>query len=379
MHTTSKVVTKSLTEFDKDLAEASIRGQWQYDEMLERLIGGPRTAAVPMMWKWGLVEGKLKESCEVLEESFTARRNLSFINPGLERGGTTQTILAGMQIVKPGEVAWAHRHAISAIRFVVEGDSKLYTVVNGEALPMETNDLVLTPAWTWHDHHNESGSLGVWLDVLDVPLVMSLGQMAYQPLGNTTQPIRSGRHEYLGERAGVVRPMWEQPVDGSLPLRYSWKEVKSQLDKFCEGGSASPYDDVILEYVDPITGGPTLPTLRCCVQRLRAGFVGKSRRTTASTVYYVVEGYGVTRIGETELKWGPRDVFVIPTWVWHEHQSLDKDATLFSVSDAPLLEMASLFREEPELSVKQYRVPTPPLEMPTEPGVNSFKVNKDKE
>ena len=48
-------------------------------------------------------------------------------------------------------------------------------------------------------------------------------------------------------------------------------------------------------------------------------------------------------------------------------------------SDAPLLEMASLFREEPELSVKQYRVPTPPLEMPTEPGVNSFKVNKDKE
>ncbi|MDP3164417.1 MAG: cupin domain-containing protein [Hydrogenophaga sp.] len=377
MSTNPKMPAKSLATFDKNLAEVSIRGQWQYDEMLERLIDGPKTTALPMLWKWDVVQRKLMEACDVMEESFTARRNLSFINPGLERGGTSHTILAGMQAVKPGEVAWAHRHPISALRFVMDGDPNLFTVVNGEVLPMETHDLVLTPAWTWHDHHNEGKSLGVWLDVLDVPLMLSLGQMAYQPLGNTTQPMRSERHEYSSERTGIVRPMWEKPVGGALPRRYPWADVKRQLDLFCEGGPASPYDDVILEYVDPTTGGSTLPTLRCCVQRLRAGFVGQQHRRTASTVYYVIEGEGSTRIGDTELHWGPRDVFVVPTWMWHEHRSLGQGATLFSVSDAPVMEAAQLYREEPESQVGRHPSPPPPLHGHVKSGAAPFAGRKE--
>lgn len=361
MNTQTKQNADALKKFDQELADVSIRGQWQYDELMERLIGGPKSTAVPMLWKWQLVHGKLMDACQVMEESFTARRNLSFINPGLERGGTSQTLLAGMQVVKPGEVAWAHRHPISALRFVIEGDPKLFTVVNGEVLPMEPNDLVLTPAWTWHDHHNDSDGLGIWLDVLDVPLMMAIGQMAYEPLGSTTQPIRPNRHEYLGERTGIVRPLWEQRVSGGLPLRYPWKQVRQQLETFCQGGPASDYDDVILEYTDPMTSGPVLPTLRCSIQRLRPGFVGARHRRTASTVYYVVEGEGTSRLGDRVLRWGPRDVFVVPTWAWCEHQPAAGGATLFSVSDAPLLEAAHLFREEPQSQVGQRPAPVHPL------------------
>lgn len=361
MSATVQTEVKSLQAFDQDLAEVSIRGQWQYDEMLERLIGGPKTTAAPMLWKWELVQRKLMESCDVMPESYTARRNLSFINPGLERGGTSQTILAGMQAVKPGEVAWAHRHPISALRFAIEGDEKLYTVVDGEKLPMESNDLVLTPAWTWHDHHNESDRLGIWLDVLDVPLMLSLGQMAYEPLGETTQPIRPHRHEYASERTGVVRPAWEQPVSKGFPCRYPWKEVRRQLDLFCEGGPASPYDDVILEYCNPMTGGSALPTLRCTIQRLRPGFIGEKHRRTASTVLYVVEGEGTSLIGDKELRWGPRDVLVVPTWAWTEHRPGKEGATLFAVSDAPLLDAACLYREEPSSHVASRRPPAAPL------------------
>jgi gentisate 1,2-dioxygenase len=362
-HPSFPAASKSMEQFDQDLAEVSIRGQWQYDEMLERLIGGPKTTAVPMVWPWALVHRKLMESCEIMPESFTARRNLSFINPGLERGGTSQTLLAGMQAVKPGEVAWAHRHPISALRFVIEGDPLLYTVVEGEKLPMEANDLVLTPAWTWHDHHNESDHLGMWLDVLDVPLMLSLGQMAYEPLGETTQPIRTERRDYASERVGMVRPQWEKPVAGALPLRFPWATVKPQLDLFSQG-QGSPCDDVILEYVDPMHGGSVLPTLRCCVQRLRPGFSGQRVRRTASTVYYVIEGEGTTVVGDTELHWGPRDVFVVPTWAWHEHRHRDgqEGAVLFSVSDAPLLESARLYREEPAQAGERASPPPPPLQ-----------------
>lgn len=351
----------AFSEFDRDLASVSIRGQWQYDEMMERLIGGPKSAAVPMLWSWELMRAKLEESCSVMAESFTARRNLSLINPGLERGGTSHTILAGMQAVKPGEVAWAHRHPIAALRFAIEGSQDLYTVVDGERFAMEPNDLVLTPAWTWHDHHNESDKLGIWLDVLDVPLMMSLGQMAYEPLGETTQPILEKRSQYASERSSDVRPLWEQPSPTGGGYRYAWKDVSRKLDLLCEGGPASPFDDVILEYVNPLTGAAALPTLRCCIQRMRADFVGQKHRRTASTVYYVVEGEGKTVVGDVELQWGPRDVFVVPTWAWHSHCPAGTGATLFSVSDAPLLEAAGLFREEPQSAVRSFAPPLKPL------------------
>lgn len=346
-----------LKAFDAELAKSSINGQWQYDELLERLIGGPKTTAVPMAWPWELMHSKLLESCRVMEESFTARRNLSLINPGLERGGTTQTILAGMQVVKPGEVAWAHRHPISALRFAIEGSEDLYTVVDGERFAMCPNDLILTPAWSWHDHHNESDSLGIWLDVLDVPLMAAIGQLAYEPLGTTTQPLRPRQGEYLSERAGVVRPQWEQATAGRGGYRYAWSDVKAKLAMFSEAGEASPYDDVLLEYVNPLTGGPALPSLRCGIQRLRPGFQGERHRKTASTVYYVVEGAGETAWDDKTISWKARDVFVAPTWAWHSHKTDDGGATLFSVSDSPLLDVLGLSREEPRPVTHAFAAP----------------------
>lgn len=47
-------------QFDKELAEASMRGQWQYDAMMESVIGGPRAGARPMLWSWELIKRKLR-------------------------------------------------------------------------------------------------------------------------------------------------------------------------------------------------------------------------------------------------------------------------------------------------------------------------------
>ena len=84
--------------------------------------------------------------------------------------------------------AHPHRHSISALRFVIEGNSGLHTIVNGERCPMEANDLVLTPAWTWHDHHNDDARDGIWLDVLDGPVVSAFNQTFMEPYGADRQP-----------------------------------------------------------------------------------------------------------------------------------------------------------------------------------------------
>jgi gentisate 1,2-dioxygenase len=48
----------------------------------------------------------------------------------------TNTIHISVQLVNPGEVAAAHRHTAAAIRFILKGNPKAYTVVQGERLPM---------------------------------------------------------------------------------------------------------------------------------------------------------------------------------------------------------------------------------------------------
>ena len=81
------------------------------------------------------------------------------------------------------------------------------------------------------------------------------------------------------------------------------------------------------------------------MQLLPAGFQGKAYRSTDSTVYSVVEGRGIARIGDAEFHFGPRDVFVAPSWLPVQLAALE-DATLFSYSDRPVQDALGLWREE---------------------------------
>ena len=63
------------------------------------------------------------------------RRVLILENPGLRgKSRITTSLYAGVQLVLPSEVAPAHRHTQSALRFVLEGEGA-HTAVNGERLP----------------------------------------------------------------------------------------------------------------------------------------------------------------------------------------------------------------------------------------------------
>jgi len=64
------------------------------------------------------------------------RRVLVLENPGLAgQYRITHSLFAGLQLIMPGEVAPAHRHSPSALRFIVEGEGA-YTAVEGERTTM---------------------------------------------------------------------------------------------------------------------------------------------------------------------------------------------------------------------------------------------------
>lgn len=351
--------TKTLEDFDADLAALHVRGQWTADKnRRQNPVEGsnrvnatePVPAGVPHIWKWQDLHPKLLEACEALPESFTARRALAFKNPELPRC-TAQTINMAIQVIRPGELAWAHRHTITALRFVIQGHPDLFTAIDGVPCPMENYDLVLTPGWTWHDHHNPTDQVAMWLDVLDVPLVTGLNLSFYEEFSDKEYPTTNQVPAEGPAGKDFLRPLWE--TEGAIAQqptwRYPWRETEARLREYATL-DGSPYDGVALEYVNTATGGPTLPTLSCWIQQLKPGFSGQAHRHTSSAVYYVVRGEGTTVVGDVELSWSANDCFVIPNWMWHRHinGSGKEEAILFSVNDAPVLRAMALYREETE-------------------------------
>ena len=62
-----------------------------------------------------------------------------------------------------------------------------------------------------------------------------------------------------------------------------------RLGKVSDG---SPYDGVLMHYVNPVTGGPVMPTIGASMQLLRPGEKTKAHRHTGSFIYQVAKGSG---------------------------------------------------------------------------------------
>lgn len=345
---------QALAELEALMAKAHIKGQWQVGsnrpENAEKSDDGrmriePRPAARPTLWAWSDLEPILFGACRALPESFTARRSMIFMNPGLPRG-TTATLMAGIQIIQPGEIAWAHRHSVSALRFTIQGGEEVFTVVNGETLPMHPYDLILTPGWSWHDHHNTTGRPAIWLDVLDVPFVAAIDQNFYEELGETVQ---DRRNDVSGAGTHLLRPLNPALESAGRPHRYAWADVRARLDALAEQPTHAA-DGVAVEYVNPATGGAVLPTLSCVAQLLPPGFSGARRRRSAGAIHFVIAGEGAVVLDDTNLAFSRHDGIAVPNWTWHRLVNASKTdpAIIFTVTDRPIADAFGLYREQIE-------------------------------
>ena len=154
-----------LSGFNEWLTQKNMQGFWARE---------PRTNdARPYLWKWADMAEALEIASDLVPMDKTGRRNVGLRNPTV-KGGLTNTIGLGLQIIKPGEIAQTHRHVATAIRFIIKGSTKAFTIIEGERFPMEEGDLITTPNWTWHDHYNGSEDSVAWLDGLDVRLLAHL-------------------------------------------------------------------------------------------------------------------------------------------------------------------------------------------------------------
>ena len=308
-------------DYYERIAARHLRPLW---EVLHSLVPErPCAKCVPALWRYDELREPLLEAGRIISAEEAVRRVLILENPALPgESCITNTLYAGLQLLNPGERAPAHRHTQSALRFVLEGRGA-YTSVDGQSHYMSPGDLVLTPAWTWHDHANEGDETVIWLDGLDIPLVRMLDAGFCESPDTPTPPAAA------------------PPV-----VAFPYATMREKLFGVESVQATHPAHGYRQRYENPASGDHALPTIASFLQRLPAGFEGVTWRQTDATVYVCAEGQGRTVIDGREFAWGPRDIFVVPGWYAFRHSAMP-ESVLFSFSDRVVHERLGLWREQP--------------------------------
>jgi gentisate 1,2-dioxygenase len=317
-------------------------------EVLHSLVTpAPTTNVRAHKWSYDAdIRPHLMEAGALITAAEAERRVLILENPGMPgEASITQSLYAGFQLVLPGEAPRAHRHSQSALRLVVEG-AGAYSSVDGERILMNRGDLVITPAWSLHDHGNETHEPMIWIDGLDIPLVRFFDAGFLEAGQSERQEQRVPIGDGLARFGANLAPVDWTPSGKSSPL-FSYPYVRSRevLDSLARSGDPHPNHGYKLRYLNPANGKDVMPTIGAYIQLLPPGLTTSPSRSTGGAVYLVLEGAGSSLIGDTKVEWKRGDVFVAPSWAWQRHRP-DSEAVLFSFSDRPVLEALDLWREE---------------------------------
>lgn len=311
----------------------------------------PRSASVPVLWRYADLRDHVLRSVQLVTPEKAGRRVVYLNNPGRrDVSAAVGWLYAGLQVMHPGERASAHAHAASAMRFIMEGGGA-YTIVDGHKMTLGARDFVLTPNGTWHEHGvSEEGTPCIWQDMLDIPLVNALEANFYAVHPELQQAVAHPVDDTSARWGGPgLRPQghaWDKPY--SPLFKYEWAPTYDGLQRAAAAGMSDRFDGTLMEFVNPRTGGPVMPTMGASMQLLRPGERTQAHRHTGSFLYQVAKGRGWSVIDGRRLDWQERDIFCVPSWAWHEHANASgsEDACLFCCNDLPVIRALHLYRED---------------------------------
>lgn len=326
-------------DYRDDMAAAGVAPLWP---MMRNVLphGQPNPVTKPSHWAFAAVRPLLIRAGELTPVEKAERRVLVLSDRGRGIGAmqATSSIYLGLQLLLPGETAPAHVHTPSAVRIVVEGSGG-YTVVDGEKLPMEEGDLVLTPGGEWHDHGHEGTEPVIWLDALDLPLFVYLeGSYATEgPLQSQRNRPDASQVEYRS--SGLVPTRSAHRPRRYPMMRYPWVKTEEALRAMARHG-----DIAELDFINPETGADVLPTMGFTAMMLAKGSVSAPPIRSCSNAFHVVKGRGKTVVNGEVIEWGPKDTFTAPVFAKIDHHATE-ESFLVRIHDRPLQDKLGYYEE----------------------------------
>ena len=266
----------------------------------------PQPKFKPAVWRFADAKKALDASHNMVPADQTERRNLILVNP-IEGNtyATTRHLVAAYQCVMPGDRARTHRHSAAALRLVLNGREGVYTIVNGTRIDMLPGEVLLTPAWCWHGHANETCETGYWIDFLDIPFVQLTEAMFFEPY----------------PQGGLEAITGTGPTPMRIPSR----------DALGPGTDAKTVE----------VGKGIMPTIALNLIRQPKGGSVQMPKTTANVIYAVVAGKARFIAEGFDETAGVGDVVAMPCW--HEHTiEAPENTVVFKVSDDPIFEKLGL-------------------------------------
>lgn len=347
-----------LDELYRDFDKQAMIPLWtQIEGLMPRV---PTTKAQPHLWEWKELIRLARAAGDLVPVGRGGeRRAIALANPSLNgRPYISSTLWCAIQYLMPGEVAPWHRHTQNAFRFVVEGEG-VWTVVNGDEIPMRRGDFLPQGGWNWHAHHNPSSTPMAWIDGLDIPFAYETESTFFDfgedVLKERLAPERS-RSERLWGYPGLRPLSMLEPTQGSPLLAYRWKDtdaaLREQLLIEAEGHAVTVEPGhAAVRYTNPTNARDVSPTLRTQIHRIRAGVDTAPRRAVGTSVYQVFDGSARVKVGAFQWSATRGDIFVVPSWQTLEITSTasasDSDSgalDLFEFSDAPIFEALGQYR-----------------------------------
>ena len=331
------------------------------NDEIKQLMGGKK--AVPYLWRCAEdIEPILNQAVELITMDDSERRSLVLVNPGLApKRASVSTMYTAYRLNDANEIMPPHKHSPSAIRFGLKGQGN-FTGVDGEDVVFGPGDMVLTPNDTWHNHGTVGGERALNLSVLDFPLVETLNAVHFD-------------HNYMEEENGkMVKKKQQTPrftsdysqriygYGGLMPrfaskekrgagfsspmFVYRWDMMRELLERH-KDWDGDPYEALMVEYIDPTSGGPVFKTITFFAQMLRPGERTRPIRQTGNLLVAPFEGRGHSIIDGERFDWKEFDTLAVPGGTWCEHvNNSDKDPVfLFVASDEPTLKKLDLFKK----------------------------------
>ena len=330
------------------------RADVEHDE-IKQLMDGVK--AIPHHWSFkNDLEGLIHESARLITTGDSDRRSLVLVNPGLRpKRATVSTMYTAYRLNDPNEVMPPHKHTARAIRFGLTGKQN-FTGVEGEDITFGPGDMVLTPLDTWHNHGCVGDEPAINLSVLDYPLVENLNALEfdhdYQENG-VAKKKQSARFtpDYSSRIYGMggCTPRFvshDRGMDSSSPMYvYRYDMMREALEKNKDYAD-NLQEGLVVEYTDPVKGGPVYKTMTFFLQMLRPGEKTLPLKQNASLLVSPVEGHGKCHVGEQSFDFAPFDTVAVPGghWMQLENTSQTEPAILFIASDEPALKAFGLLR-----------------------------------
>jgi len=335
------------------------KGEVAHDE-IEQLMATSR--AVPYVWSYTDIEPILKRAVELVTMEDSERRSLVLVNPGLApKRASVSTMYTAYRLNDANEIMPPHKHSASAVRFGLTGRNN-FTGVEGENIVFGPGDMVLTPNDAWHNHGTVGGEQATNLSVLDFPLVELLGAIhfdhRYTEMENGKEVVKKvqtarydANHSLMAYGEGGMLPRFADHRRGggkSSPMWvYRWERMEALLDRF-KDYDGDPHEGIVIDYTDPLRGGPVFKTINFYIQMLRPGEKTLPQRETASLLLAPFKGKGYSIIDGKRYDWSQFDTIAVPggSWVEHVNPSSTDPVIFFGATDAPTQRALLLYRRQ---------------------------------